>query len=268
VTAAIGLRVGRRQCGVALAPWWCLCALLSACNSSRVAERANSSAESPTVSSPAMESPTVASPAMANPAVAVEAPERPTAPEPSPIASTEPSSNPLPATAASAPPCECAVPKTPATPKHKRPSTPRKVKAPPPPYTVGSDIALPSAAVINAQVGEIGSGVTSILGKKVQGPKGEDLGRVVDVLADANGRVQVAIIDFGGFLGVGSRRIAVDWPLLRFDPAGGDKSLILSVSREKLQSAPEYKDSTHPRVLMLPPVTPSQAATDSTEVKK
>jgi hypothetical protein len=271
VTTAIGLCAGRRQCGSALAPWWCLCALLSACNSSPVAERAKPSAESATVASP-----TVASPTMANPAVAVEppappigpeAPPRPIAPEASSIASTEPSSNPLPATAAGAPPCECAAPKSAATPKHQHPSTPRKVKAPPPPYTVGSDI-LPSAAVINAQVGEIGSGVTSILGKKVQGSKGEDLGRVVDVLADANGRVQVAIIDFGGFLGVGSRRIAVDWPLLRFDPAGGDKSLILSVSREKLQSAPEYKDSTHPRVLMLPPVTSSHAATDSAEVKK
>ena len=28
-----------------------------------------------------------------------------------------------------------------------------------------------------------------------------------------------AIIDFGGFLGVGSRKIAIDWRLLRFDPA-------------------------------------------------
>ena len=78
----------------------------------------------------------------------------------------------------------------------------------------------PSAAdaVIDAQVGEVGTSLSSILGKEVTTPKGEDLGRVVDVLADAEGHVRVAIIDFGGFLGVGTRRIAVDWPLLRFDP--------------------------------------------------
>ena len=125
---------------------------------------------------------------------------------------------------------------------------------------------MPPGAVINLQVGEIGSAVMSILGKKVQGPKGEDLGRVVDVLADATGRVRVAIIDFAGFLGVGTRRIAVDWPLLRFDPAG-DKPLILSLSRENLQSAREYKDSGHPRVLMLRVVSPSATA-DTAENKQ
>jgi len=71
--------------------------------------------------------------------------------------------------------------------------------------------------------------------------------------------VRVAIIDFGGFLGVGTRRIAVDWPLLHFSPTDKDKPLMLTVTREKLQSAPEYKDSTSPRVLM-PPAATSDAA--------
>jgi hypothetical protein len=93
----------------------------------------------------------------------------------------------------------------------------------------------------------------SILGKKVQSPKGDDLGRVVDVLADSTGRVRVAIIDFGGFLGVGDRRIAVDWPLLRFNPDRNDPSLLLSVTREKLKAAPEYKDNPRPQALMEPP---------------
>jgi len=86
----------------------------------------------------------------------------------------------------------------------------------------------------------------------VQSPKGEDLGRVVDVLADSGGRVRVAIIDFGGFLGVGDRKIAVDWPLLRFNPDRSDPSLLLSLSREKLKAAPEYKDDPRPKTLMVP----------------
>src|SRR6202034_2651478 len=108
--------------------------------------------------------------------------------------------------------------------------------------------------VVDAQVGQLGTSLTSILGKKVAGPTGEDLGRVVDVLTDAEGRVQVAIIDFGGFLGVGTRRIAVDWPLLRFDLSSRDKPLIMSVDRQKLQSAPEYNPNK-PRVL-VPPAAP------------
>jgi hypothetical protein len=102
--------------------------------------------------------------------------------------------------------------------------------------------------------------VVTVLGKKVQGPKGEDLGRVVDVLADASGRVRIAVIEFGGFLGVGNRRIAVDWSLLRFNPDDQAKPLTLSVSTKKLQSAPEYKNSAQPQALVAPPV-PAAAPT-------
>ena len=44
------------------------------------------------------------------------------------------------------------------------------------------------------------------------------MGRIVDVLVDRSGQVRAAIIDFGGFLGVGSRKIAVDWNALHFPP--------------------------------------------------
>jgi hypothetical protein len=117
--------------------------------------------------------------------------------------------------------------------------------------------------VVNAEVGRIDAPLTSILGKDVFSPKGENLGRVVDLLADSEGRVRVAIIDFGGFLGVGTRRIAVDWPLLHFTPGDKDKSLRLTVTREKLQSAPEYKDSDSPRVLVPPAATPDAAGADT-----
>jgi hypothetical protein len=82
----------------------------------------------------------------------------------------------------------------------------------------------------------------------------------VDVLADSGGRVRVAIIDFGGFLGVGDRKIAVDWPLLRFNPDRSDPSLLLSLSREKLKAAPEYKDNPRPQTLMVPEPAEASAA--------
>jgi sporulation protein YlmC with PRC-barrel domain len=110
----------------------------------------------------------------------------------------------------------------------------------------------PPGGLIDAQVRSMSVSVMSILGKRVRGAKGEDLGRVVDVLVDASGRVRTAIIDFGGFLGVGNHRVAVDWPLLRFNPDGSDPSLLLSLAPEKLRTAPEYKDNPRPQVLMLP----------------
>ena len=127
--------------------------------------------------------------------------------------------------------------------------------------------AVPADTIVDAQVKAMDMSVMSILGKKVKGPAGDDLGRVVDVLADGTGRVRVAVIDFGGFLGVGNHRIAVDWPLLRFSPDGQEPSLLLSVSPDKLKTAPEYKDNPKPQILVPPsaaaPVTaPIPAAVD------
>ncbi len=55
------------------------------------------------------------------------------------------------------------------------------------------------------------------MGKKVVGPDGKTiLGSVIDMLVDADGTPRVAVIDFGGFLGVGSRHVAIDWSVLKF----------------------------------------------------
>lgn len=111
--------------------------------------------------------------------------------------------------------------------------------------------------------------VMSILGKRVKSAKGEDLGRVVDVLADASGHVRVAIIDFGGFLGVGNHRIAVEWPLLRFNPDSTDSSLVLSLGPGQLQAAPEYKDNPRPQTLMEPSApSMSPGSTATSELKQ
>src|ERR1700760_3563915 len=55
-----------------------------------------------------------------------------------------------------------------------------------------------------------------VLGRDVRSPTDEDMGHIVDVIVDRTGTVRAAVIDFGGFLGVGSRKIVVDWNALHF----------------------------------------------------
>ena len=61
----------------------------------------------------------------------------------------------------------------------------------------------------------------SVLGKELVA-SGENAGRIVDVLTDESGRVRAVVVDYGGFLGVGGRKIAVAWSDLRFDPDGSN----------------------------------------------
>ncbi len=85
--------------------------------------------------------------------------------------------------------------------------------------------------------------VEGILGREVLSAANENMGRIVDVIVDGSGRVRAAIIDFGGFLGVGSRKIAVDWSALHFPPPGGpDAKITLALTRDQVKAAPEYQE--------------------------
>ena len=82
-----------------------------------------------------------------------------------------------------------------------------------------------------------------ILGREVRSAADENMGRIVDVIVDRTGHVRAAAIDFGGFLGVGSRKIVVDWRALRFGAiANKGDSISLELTKDQVSKAPEYKE--------------------------
>ena len=111
---------------------------------------------------------------------------------------------------------------------------------------------LPPAPTLNVAAG-------GILGRTVIDPGGQAIGRVVDVLVDPGGNPRAAVIDFGGFLGVGSRRIAVNWSDLNFPPVSATSApgnIKLDLTAEQIMSAPEYTDQTKPAAVVQPPPSP------------
>jgi hypothetical protein len=86
-----------------------------------------------------------------------------------------------------------------------------------------------------------GTKLQSLLGRELK-TKDENPGRIIDILSDSEGRVRAAVVELGGFLGIGTRRIAVDWSMLRFDSADPKQPrLVLDIVRDQLRSVPEYK---------------------------
>jgi hypothetical protein len=97
----------------------------------------------------------------------------------------------------------------------------------------------PSVTIIGA------SDAHGVLGRDVRSAADEDMGHIVDVIVDLTGRVRAAVIDFGGFLGVGSRRIVVDWNAMRFGKIVNKKdSITLELTKAQVAAAPEYKEDT------------------------
>lgn len=146
------------------------------------------------------------------------------------------------ATPPSSPPATAEPSPTPATPPEKT-----KKAEPAPPKNL--ETLTPGEAI-------------GLLGKKVRDAAGEDMGMVVDVLVDGDRQPRAAVIDFGGFLGVGSRKIAVDWRLLQLKQVDGAASVLLSLTRADVQAAPEYKPSSNPSqpVQVVGPPPPSTGA--------
>lgn len=82
-----------------------------------------------------------------------------------------------------------------------------------------------------------------VLGRDVRSPSNEDMGHIVDVIVDRTGTVRAAVIDFGGFLGVGSRKIVVDWSALHFGQVvNNSDAATLELTKAQVAAAPEYKE--------------------------
>ena len=79
-------------------------------------------------------------------------------------------------------------------------------------------------------------------GTTAYGPSGEDLGKVGDLVLAADGKtVEAVIIDFGGFLGIGTKPVAVGFDTLKFQAdANNNRYVYLNVTRDQLDAAPAF----------------------------
>jgi len=93
----------------------------------------------------------------------------------------------------------------------------------------------PSATLLDNRDGR------GILGNAVRSAANENMGRIVDVVVDRAGTARAAVIDFGGFLGVGSRKIAVDWSALSFPASSVIDHVVLNLTPDQVRLAPEYR---------------------------
>jgi hypothetical protein len=92
----------------------------------------------------------------------------------------------------------------------------------------------------------------AVLGSAIVDKAGKEIGRLVDVLVDANGVPQAGVIDFGGFLGVGARKVAVHWSTLHFTPGDGKHQIVLDMTPDEIKAAPAYTNPNKPAAVVTP----------------
>ena len=86
---------------------------------------------------------------------------------------------------------------------------------------------------------------STLIGDRVVNRKGEDLGKIEDLMIDPEqGRVGYAVLSFGGFLGMGDKFFAVPMQALKLSRE--DKSFVLDVDKERLKNAPGFDKDNWP----------------------
>lgn len=90
-------------------------------------------------------------------------------------------------------------------------------------------------------------GADTLIGDKVSNTKGENLGKIEEIMVDmASGRVAYAVLSFGGVMGIGDKLFAIPWKALRLDTA--NKQFVLDVPKDRLKSAPGFDKSAWPKM--------------------
>jgi sporulation protein YlmC with PRC-barrel domain len=89
-----------------------------------------------------------------------------------------------------------------------------------------------------------------LIGTNVYGPDDQHIGVIGDfVLGKDAKQIDAVIIDFGGFLGIGTKEVAVAFENLDFfaDENGNNRYLILNVTREQMEQAVAFDPDTYPQ---------------------
>jgi sporulation protein YlmC with PRC-barrel domain len=83
-------------------------------------------------------------------------------------------------------------------------------------------------------------------GTDVVGTQDEKIGDVNDVLFDRDGKVVAYVVGVGGFLGIGSKEVALSPSSFQFIPGQSDNDykLRLSMSKDQLKNAVAFEDNS------------------------
>lgn len=86
---------------------------------------------------------------------------------------------------------------------------------------------------------------TTIIGDDVRNVAGEDLGEVTDIMLDLEtGNIAYAVVDMGGFLGIGGKLFAVPWSAMTLDT--DEHEFVVDIDKTRLENAPGFDKDDWP----------------------
>lgn len=93
------------------------------------------------------------------------------------------------------------------------------------------------------QIGIAEISADMLVGKAVFGTDEGSVGTIDDLILSESGAISNVIIDFGGFLGIGSSQVSVGFDELTFlsNPGRSDLRIYIDATKEQIQAQPQYR---------------------------
>ena len=105
--------------------------------------------------------------------------------------------------------------------------------------TDSSEVGNSSYPFLDSDMTQSNWGSDTLLGKPLMTVDGEEIGEVEEIVFDENDQIAGIVVDAGGYLGVDSRPVVVDWYAVTVIPE--DEMMVVDTTQEQFESAPEYQ---------------------------
>jgi sporulation protein YlmC with PRC-barrel domain len=106
---------------------------------------------------------------------------------------------------------------------------------------------------------------SALIGTKVRNANKESIGKINDIYLDKDAKVTDVVISVGGFLGVGSKDVAVKWSDITIGQEDNSVVLTTSLTKEALMALTDYTTAERrkpapPETATAPPARPTSPA--------
>lgn len=82
---------------------------------------------------------------------------------------------------------------------------------------------------------------STLIGQEVFGPDDQSIGEIADLVLQEDGETRAAIVDVGGFLGVGEKQVAIPFDQIEVSAEGEETRVMVALSQEELEQLPEFQ---------------------------
>jgi sporulation protein YlmC with PRC-barrel domain len=100
--------------------------------------------------------------------------------------------------------------------------------------------ATDNSAIVNAD-GSMNA--SKLIGLDVQSPEDKKVGDIGEVVLNKNGKVEGVVVDVGGFLGIATHPVLLDWKDVTLASQDGKDRAVVNLTKEKLEQMPAYEVS-------------------------